>query len=139
MHTLRLPEVFATTLRLFLDENVPDAVEGVLSARGHFVIKHRDALHQGASDKVVATTAMLNNAILISIDGDMTRMTGRYGKILPGFERLNVIKIGCKEPMAAARIEQALDFLMLEWKFCEEKPSRRMYVFIGSQELRTYR
>jgi predicted nuclease of predicted toxin-antitoxin system len=128
-----------TSFRLLLDENVPDSVGDVFEEAGHLVIRHRDVLRQGVSDDVVALTALIEGAVLVSIDRDMTQLTGPYGRIAQAFTKLHLIKIGCPEPQAAARIREAMTFLVCEWHYQLEKPVRRMFVQIRAHELRTYR
>ena len=69
----------------------------------------------------------------------MTQLTGPYGRIAQAFADLDLIRLGCPETQAAARVRAAMSFIELEWRYSREKPSRRMFVQIRSQELRTYR
>ena len=125
--------------RVLLDENVPKTVGDVFASAGHKVIWHKDVLRPGAVDDLVAAAAMIEDAILVSIDRDMKQRTGHYGRIAQAFAKLHLISIGCPEPHAAARIREAMTFLSCEWCYQLAKPSRRMFVQVRAHELRTYR
>ncbi|MFC6048045.1 DUF5615 family PIN-like protein [Methylobacterium hispanicum] len=138
--TLPQPEAdVSDPFRVLLDESVPVSVAALLRRLNYEAILHGDVLFQGADDALVAKTALLNHAILIAIDKDMKRIAGRYGMADQKFQKLHLIKLGCPEPMAASRIEQALDLILLEWSYCCEKPSRRLYIEIGPHWIRTFR
>ncbi|NKM31476.1 DUF5615 family PIN-like protein [Rhizobium laguerreae] len=71
-------------MRFFLDASVPDSVGQVLSAAGHEVIYHREALEEGVKDPVVCQTASANDAILVAVDKDMKQLTRRFGSRMSG-------------------------------------------------------
>ena len=125
--------------RVLLDEGVPVSVSRVFEANGYQAISHRALLAPGVSDYRVAMAALAASAVLIAIDNDMKRLSGRYGSTDPRFARLDLIKIACPEPQAASRIEQAMSFIELEWRFACEKASRRLYLDVGRHHLRTFR
>lgn len=136
-----LPEAAPAKLiiRVLLDEGVPVSVARVFEGCGHVAIRHADVLAPGSGDLLVARAAQVNDATLIAIDKDMKRITGRYGEADPKFQLLNVIKIGCSEPLAAARIEQAMELIELEWRFRCQQRGRRLYIEIGPHWIRTHR
>lgn len=125
--------------RVLLDEGVPVSVARTFEQSGYEAIRHGDVLAPGSDDFLVAKAAQVNEATLIAIDKDMKRIAGRYGMADSKFERLNVIKIGCSEPLAAARIGQAMDLITLEWRYRCELRGRRLYIEIGPHWIRTYR
>lgn len=97
-------------------------------------------LPEKAPDQVVCATAIANDAILIAIDGDMRRMTKRYGAAsTPRFENLNLIHLMLPEPHAKSRMEQAMELIELEWAFTVAKAARRLWVEIAQHHIRTYR
>ena len=128
-------------LRTFLDAGVPDSVGRIFSDAGHSVIYHREALDDGVADEVVCATALANDAILVAIDGDMKRIAKRYGMTPQNerFQRLNVIRLCCNEPLAAKRVVQALSLIQHEWNYSQEKTARRLWIDIGPHFIRTHR
>jgi predicted nuclease of predicted toxin-antitoxin system len=128
-------------LRTFLDAGVPDSVGRALKECGHFVILHREALSDGASDELVCATALLNEAILVAIDGDMKRLAKQYGVTPSGdrFAQLSVIRLCCNETQAAHRVRQAMTLIEHEWRFVRAKTARRLWVDVGPHYMRTNR
>ncbi|WP_349368005.1 DUF5615 family PIN-like protein [Salinarimonas sp.] len=126
---------------MLLDEGAPALVARPFSERGHTVIRHGDVCSPGARDAVVVAQALLNKAVLIAVDLDMKRFARRFGAPQDGgrYKELHLISVGCKETMAAKRLEQALSFIEHEWDYVCRKPSRRMWVDIGPHRLTTYR
>jgi predicted nuclease of predicted toxin-antitoxin system len=127
--------------RIMLDAGAPDSVGDVFRTRGHFVILYREVLPEKQPDPVVCATALLNEAILIAVDADMKRLVRRYGAAPSHarFKQLHLIRIGCNGPMAAARVEQAMELLESEWAFAQAKAARRMWVDIGNHQITTHR
>ncbi len=126
-------------LKLFLDEGVPDAVGREFQKVGHDVIYLRDAIATGSPDDLVCVTAEANRAILVACDGDMKALVKRFGIGSGRFKRLSLIKISCPEPMAAKRIITAMSLIEHEWAISECKTSRRMYIEIKTDLIRTMR
>jgi predicted nuclease of predicted toxin-antitoxin system len=127
--------------KALLDASVPDKVARVLSERGHQVIRHCEVLEDGTADVVVARTAMRNGAILVANDADMKRLTSRFGGS-PGtsrFDRLNLIKLGCNEPLTAKRLDHVLSLIEHEWHIACEKPARRLWIEVAAHFVRTFR
>jgi hypothetical protein len=112
----------------------------MLKGHGHTVIFHREVCGSGVDDDVVCDAALKNEAILIAVDGDMKSKPKRYGApTSPRFAKLNIIRICCKEPLAEARLEQALDLIMVEWAYAKAKAARRLWVEIMPHQIRTNR
>jgi predicted nuclease of predicted toxin-antitoxin system len=129
-------------LRFFLDAGVPDQVGAVLKASGHIVFYYRDALAEKQADSVVASTALLNEAVLVAHDRDMRAFPKRYGMSPRGGDRfptLSLLHLCCAEVQAKHRIAQAMPLIELEWDFANQKTARRMWVEIGDHYLKTYR
>ncbi len=68
-------------LKLLLDEGAPEPASIPFLQRGHQVIRHREVHDGGASDELVATTAILNQAVLMAVDLDMKRLVRRFGAL----------------------------------------------------------
>jgi hypothetical protein len=92
-------------------------------------------------DEVVCATALTNDAILVAIDRDMTRLVKRYGMTPDStrFERLNLIRIGCNGVLGAQRARHAMSLIEHEWAFCQEKAARRLWIDIAPHSIRTHR
>ena len=133
------PKTEASGFRVLLDEGVPVSVRDVFESFGYDVIRQQEVLPPGSTDLLVARTAQINKSVLVATDKDMLKIAGRYGRTDPKFKDLSLIKIGCPEPMAAARLSQAMSLIELEWNYSCEKISRKLYVEIGQHFLRTYR
>ncbi len=126
-------------LRLFLDEGVPDAVGRTLTEAGHEVIYLRDCIATGSPDDLVCVAAEANEAILVACDGDMKHMVKRFGVGNGRFKKLSLVKISCDSPQAATRVKSAISLIEHEWAVSEGKSSRRMFVEIAKNSLRSYR
>lgn len=126
-------------LKLFLDEGVPDAVGKVFAHAGHEVIYLRDCIATGSSDDLVCVAAEANEAILVACDGDMKQLVKRFGIGNGRFKKLSLIKISCKSPQAAPRIKEAISLIEHEWEISLGKASRRLFVEITQNLIKTMR
>jgi Domain of unknown function (DUF5615) len=124
-----------------LDENVPAQVADELHALGYFVLKFHDVLAPGVADTVVCAAALLNTAILVSIDGDMKAYAKKYGSKQneDRFSKLCLLHLQLPEPQAAGRIAQAASLIQHEWNFVQQLPSRRLWMVIAQHQITTYR
>ena len=124
-----------------LDAGAPDSVGQVFRERGHYVLLHRDVLPEKSPDKLVCITAVQNEAILIAVDSDMTRLVHRYGTAPQNarFKGLHLIRLGCSGPMAAERCAQAMDLIEAEWAFANAKTARRLWIDICNHWIKTCR
>lgn len=118
------------TLRLFLDECVPDGVGRVFSDSGHHVIFLRQAGATGSPDQLVCTLAEENDAILVSLDGDMKQLARNNGVGKKRFSRLSLIKFSCETAKAAARASDAMSIILHEWERSLGANGRRVFVEI---------
>lgn len=132
----------AEPLSFLLDEGAPVGLRVPLSAAGYRVILHHEAVAPGSPDDLVCATAIVNNAVLVAIDGDMKQFAKRYG-VAPvnegRFDKLHVLRICCDEVMALKRVEQAVSFIAHEWAYTVDKAARRLWVDVGPHFLRTHR
>lgn len=129
------------SLRVLLDEGVPDSFGEICRQRGYTVILHREALLGGVKDEVVCEAALRNDAILIAIDADMKQFARKYG-VTPKndrFKRLSIIRLCCNEVLAAKRLEQAFTLIEHEWNFAGAVAARRLWVDVHKDQIRTYR
>ena len=127
------------TLKLFLDEGVPDSVGRVFSEAGHDVIYLRDALVPGAPDQLVCAVSEANDAILVALDADMRQLAQRRGIGNRRFRRLSLIKLSCRESRAAERVKNAMSLIEHEWNIGLQGRDRRIFIEIGSDVIRTMR
>jgi predicted nuclease of predicted toxin-antitoxin system len=122
-------------LRLFLDECVPDSVGRVFWAAGHHVIYLRQAGATGSPDQLVCTLAEENDAILVSLDGDMKQLAKDNGVGKKRFTRLSLIKFSCDTVNAASRAKDAMSLFEHEWERCEGKSDRRLFVEVFTNSI----
>lgn len=127
-------------MRFFLDESVPAQLVDVLSRAGHIVIKHHDALQEGAPDIVVCETAIANQAVLVAVDRDMRYLTHRYGKHASDrFKSMDLVMCGCGPVMADKRFAYALSLIEHEWQHASGKVGRRLWIEIEKHKIVTHR
>jgi predicted nuclease of predicted toxin-antitoxin system len=126
-------------LRLFLDESVPVSVGKAFSDAGHEVIYLSEAIPTGSPDPLVCAVSEANDAILVALDGDMKALAQRRGVSRRRYRFLSLIKLSCREPRAASRVQQAMSLLEHEWNYGADKPDRRMFVEISDNVIRTVR
>lgn len=123
------------SLRLFLDECVPDGVGRRFSDSGHHVIYLREAGATGSADPVVCTLAEENDSILVSLDGDMKKLAQRYGVSKQRFARLSLIKFSCETSKAAKRAAAAMSVIEHEWARSQGCRDRRIFIEIFKQAI----
>lgn len=119
-----------TVLRLFLDECVPDGVGRVFSDSGHYVIYLREAGATGSPDPLVCALAEENDAILVSLDGDMKQIAKNNGVAKRRFNKLSLIKFSCETVKAAERAAAAMSVIQHEWERGAGTNGRRVFVEI---------
>lgn len=127
------------TLRLFLDEGVPDSVGHAFLEAGHEVHFLNRSLARGSSDQLVCAIADINNAVLVALDGDMRRIAQGHGVGSGRYLRLGLIKLSCFEPDAADRVRAAMSLIEHEWMFTEGREGRRIFVEISDRVMRSHR
>lgn len=128
-----------SSLRLFLDEGVPDSVGRIFMEAGHEVAFLNKMLARGSSDHLVCAIADINEAILVALDGDMKRIAQGYGVGSSKFLRLGLIKLSCFEPDAARRVRESMTLIEHEWSISEGNNGRRIFVELGDKVIRSFR
>jgi len=126
-------------LRFLLDEGVPRSAGDVLEKHGHEVIYFEEALQKGSADQVVCKAAIINDAILVALDGDMKQIAREHGVGSGRFKKLNLLKISCSEPQAAKRLEQTITLIEHEWNVSDKKQGRRLFVEISKTYVKSNR
>jgi predicted nuclease of predicted toxin-antitoxin system len=127
-------------LHLLLDHNVPDAVAVVFRNHSHTVVLLREIMPTDSPDPVVATVADMDGAVLVSCDHDFGSIAPRILKGMRArFRRLSRITISCAEFHAARRIEEAMEFIELEYRTAQDRPDKRMFLDIQTTGLKTNR
>jgi predicted nuclease of predicted toxin-antitoxin system len=127
------------SLRLFLDEGVPDSVGHTFMEFGHEVAFLNKSLARGSSDHLVCAIADINDAILVALDGDMKRIAQSHGVGSGRFLKLGLIKLSCFEPDAAARVRSAMTLIEHEWNISAVQEGRRIFVEISDKVIRSFR
>ena len=128
-----------SALKLFLDEGVPKSVGLCFENGGHEVIYFPDAAEPGSPDPLVATISVENDAILVALDGDMKKLAQGRGIGRVRYRRLSLIKLSCRETIAARRVAAAMSLIEHEWALADTPSSRRIFVEIGDSFIRTFR
>jgi len=126
-------------LVVLLDEGVPAQVAEVFLTHGHEVIPFESVLTPSVADELVCAVAIANNALLIAYDNDMKQYVRRKGQGPDRFRNLHLLKFNCPEPIAAARLEEAMSLIENEWAVANQKVARRVYVEINAHDIRTFR
>jgi predicted nuclease of predicted toxin-antitoxin system len=124
-----------------LDEGVPSAVGVVLGNAGHKVISLNkgDHIPRGSKDLMVCAFAVMNDAILVAMDGDMKTIAKRHGATNSIYAKLNLLKLSCSEVEAAERVRSALTLIEHEWHVNASATGRRIFIEIMSKVIRTNR
>ena len=122
-----------------LDEGVPDSVGKVLRSAGHRVTYLNQTLLRGSRDQLVVAYAVLNQSILVAIDGDMRQIARGHGISKTGYRQLSLLKLSCREPLAARRVTECLSLIEHEWHFSSLDKDRRLFIDIGDSVIRTHR
>jgi predicted nuclease of predicted toxin-antitoxin system len=104
-------------LKFAIDEGAPDSVGVVLREAGHKVLylNQGKVLPRGSKDPLVCEFAMMNDAILVATDGDMRQFARSHGISNSRYKKLNLLKLSCREPIAAARVKSAMTLIEHEW------------------------
>jgi predicted nuclease of predicted toxin-antitoxin system len=126
-------------IRFLLDEGVPHSVGRVLQEAGYEVIFFEKILVKGSPDVLVQETSMLNEAVLVALDGDMSQAAKGWGVGSNRFKRLNLLKLSCRESQAAERVKETLPLIELEWNLESKTSERRLFVEIGKMYVKTHR
>jgi hypothetical protein len=61
----------------------------------------------------------MNDAVLVSMDGDFRSLAPRAGIGRNRFRRLSRIALRCSEPRAAGRVKAAMSLIEHEWKVAQ--------------------
>jgi predicted nuclease of predicted toxin-antitoxin system len=126
-------------LRVFIDQCVPDSAGRAFQEHGHEVIYLRERIATDSPDPLVAAVAEANEAILVSLDADFTRIAKRHGVGRREFRRLSLIKLSCRESRCYARINQAMTLIYHEWNVAQDGRDRRLFMDITDSTMRTLR
>ena len=127
-------------MHLLLDHNVPDSVAQVFRNRSRSVVLLREILPADSPDLVVATVGDMEEAILVSCDHDFDSIAPRILKGMRArFRRLSRIAIRCPEFRAARRVEEAMEFIELEYRTAQARSDKRMFIEIQTTGLKTHR
>jgi predicted nuclease of predicted toxin-antitoxin system len=127
------------TLKLFIDEGVPDSVGRAFLASGHKVVYLRDAIATGSPDQLVCAVSEANDAILVALDGDMRQLAQRHGIGQRRYRKLSLLKLSCRETRAAARVVQAMSLIEHEWNYSAGSNDRRIFIEINDEAMHTKR
>lgn len=111
----------------------------MLYEAGHAIIFLRDCIATGSPDDLVCVAAEANEAILVACDGDMKKIVKKFGVSNERFKKLSLVKLSCKSPQAAHRLNSALSLIQNEWTISSNSSVRRLYIEIKSAAITTHR
>lgn len=127
-------------MRLLLDQNVPDSVARVCRDSGHTVLLLRDIAAPDSPDEIVATVSEMEDAILVSSDGDFNKIAPRISDGQKRrFKKLSRITLKCNAPQAARRMKAAMSLIESEYEFAQKSHDSRMFIVLGKSFIRTDR
>jgi predicted nuclease of predicted toxin-antitoxin system len=134
-----LPKPTDATLSFFLDEGIPDSIGELLEQRGHVVTYGNRTLLRSAEDQVVCSAALTADAILVAADHDMKRIARDHGVQGGRFKSLSLIKLSCRAPDAATKVEEALSLIEHEWLCGDGRNGRRIWFELQPKVIRIVR
>ena len=125
----------------FLDECVPfESTSKTLSDAGHEVYAITDFIPAGSPDELVAAVANENYAILISHDKDFkTHASRRIDGQSPRYSNLCVVRMECKQPRIAERLQKSLSHIVLEYDERQHMKDKRLIINVKSDVLTVHR
>lgn len=128
------------TIRVLLDNCVPDSVGEVFRAHGHTIEYVRDILPVDSSDPLVATISEEQDLGLVSCDRDFNLIAPRIplGK-RSRYRKLSRISLECNEPQAASRLEAAMSLIEAEFEIAQKSKDKRMMIVIQNSGIKTLR
>ena len=129
-------------MSFLLDEMMPSAVHRLIDDRGHVSHWSRDILRTSAPDDQVADVANRLRAVLLTYNKkDFNKLAARHPPVgnQHRLRHLSIIYFTCREPDAAARMEQFFDLIELELESAERRADRRTFIEVGGTFLKVVR
>ena len=126
-------------LKFFLDHNVANSVAVYLRGQGYEVILLRMILATNSPDQLVAAVSQLYSAILVTHDGDFKQLASRLSVSNRRFRKLSQIFLGCSEPRAASRMQDAMSLIVHEWESAQKRTDKRVIIKLNETVITTTR
>jgi hypothetical protein len=128
-------------MRIVADQMVPDSISRFLRGRRHYVRLVREELTPTAPDLLIAKTAHLLGAVVITWNVKHFR---RYLCRAPRgeairFRHAGLISMTCKEPRGPLRVEQTIEVIEFEFAHLQTRPDKRLFIEIGESWIRIER
>jgi Domain of unknown function (DUF5615) len=128
------------TIPFFTDENVADSVGNEILSAGHSLIRLRDVMVTGSTDRVVAVNCRENGLVLVSHNyRDFRKLSQDFGLTRGQMDALHRVDLGCNEVAAAQRFREAMSLIEHEWAWRRTRGGGAMVVFVGDKVIRTHR
>lgn len=127
------------TLRIFVDQCVPDSAGHAFKEAGHEVQFLRERLATDSEDMLVAAVALANEAILLSLDRDFKVIAKRLEFSQRRLRTLSLIKLSCRESQAKARLIASMSLIEHEYQVMLATGAPRLFLEIQKSLIRTYR
>lgn len=122
----------------FTDQNVADSVGKALLDAGHGLIRLRDVMPTDTKDPIIAFACSQGGQVLVTHDSDFRQVAKRLRVTNRQYqERLHRIYLNCLEPLAAARVAEAMSLIESEWLLAST--DRPLSIEIRDKSIRTNR
>ncbi len=124
-------------MRFVADQMVPDSIGVFLRSRGHEVRLVREELSPSAPDLLIARTANLLKAIVVTWNvKHFRRLICRAprGEHIR-FRHAGLIGMKCSEPHGRIRMAQAIETIEFELKHLQTLPDKRLFIDIEEDRI----
>jgi len=119
-----------STLRFFLDQNVPDSIGAYLQGRGHSVFRLRHHIPDNSPDPVVAMTALKADRVLVSCDKDFNGQRFQQER----FARLSRIGLSGPGPTLLPAIKKHI--AVVEFQLARAPKAGRVVAHVNIDQVR---
>lgn len=129
-------------IRFLTDEDVPDSVGEALRARGHLVVRVREAeMLMGSPDKIVAAAAREAGHVLVTHNyRDFRKEVREHLKSTNAqVDRLCVVELECGQVGAAERVKEEIDLIEREFSHSRKDQAKGVRISITKQGFRVAR
>lgn len=124
----------------FTDQNVADSAGNALRDAGHQLTRLREVMLTTTVDPVIAVACAKTGHVLVSHDKDFRQVAKRLNITQREHQKsLHRIDLRCGEPIAAARLQDAMALIEAEWAALPEDGSRPMVIEIRKDSIVTRR
>ena len=127
------------SLRIFVDQCVPDSAGRAFIEAGHDVQFLRERLAPNSADTLVAAVALASEAVLLSLDRDFKKIATRLQFSARKLRTLSLIKLSCRESQAKTRLQQSMSLIEHEYEVMLASKGARLFIEVQKSCIRSYR